>query len=91
MLNNAQKQNLREVLVEYLATRSQMAFNVSTLTRNLSKIKHLDFPFSEADIAEALAVLTGLGFTRELMPKLGSIREYQITPDGTLFHERNNP
>lgn len=91
MLDNAQKQALREGLIEYLAERSQMTFTVSILKRNLTKVKFVDFPVSEADIAEALAVLTGLGFTRELMPKLGSIREYQITPDGTLFHERNNP
>jgi hypothetical protein len=88
MLDNAQKQYLREALVEYLAKRVGYSFNVSTLTRAVVKNGLVDFPISEADLAEALAVTTGLGFTAEIMPKLGSIREYHITPDGTLFYER---
>lgn len=89
MLDSAQKQNLREALIEYLAKRSTAKFSISNITRNLARERMVDFVFSEADIAEALAVLNGLGFVRETMPKLGSVREYQVTSDGVLFHERN--
>lgn len=90
MLDSAQKQTLREAVVEYLANRSTMKFSVAALTRGVSKARLVDFPFSEADIAEVLAVLSGFGFVKEIMPKLGSIREYQITSDGVVFHERQD-
>ncbi|HMO51901.1 MAG TPA: hypothetical protein PKE26_11010 [Kiritimatiellia bacterium] len=89
MLDNAAKQSLRESLIEYLAGKPDYSFSVSTLTRSIKKRNLVDFPFSEADTAEALALLSGLGLVKDIMPKLGSIKEYQATADGVLFHERN--
>ena len=89
MLDNAQKQYLREAVIEYLAKRSTMSFNVSAVSRGIVRGSLVDFPFSEADIAEALAVLEGLGFVKVIMPRLGSIKEYRITSDGVLFYERS--
>lgn len=89
MLDNAQKQYLRESVIEYLAKRSTMSFSVTSVHRGISRSKLVDFPVSEADIAEALAILDGLGFVRSMLPRLGSIKEYQITSDGVLFYERS--
>ena len=89
-LDNAEKQKLREAVIEYLAKRSTMRFGVSAMTRGVKKAQYVDFPISEADIAEALAVLVGFGFVKEILPKLGSIRDYQITSDGVVFYERQD-
>lgn len=89
MLDNAQKQSLRETVVEYLAKRPTAKFTISAMCRNLTRAQMVDFPFSEADVAEVLALLEGFGYTQKLRPPLGSIPEHQITSQGVLFHERN--
>ena len=89
MLDNAQKQSLREATVKYLAGKPTMKFGISSLKWMIEKNKLADFPFSEADLAESLALLEGFSYVKQLPPPLGSIPEFQITSQGVLFHERN--
>lgn len=89
MLDNEQKQQLREAAVEYLAGRQSMRFTIRAIHRMLIKNKLVDFPISEADVAETLALLEGFQYVKQHQPPLGSIPEFQITHQGVLFHERN--
>lgn len=87
-MTNEEKQQLREAVIEYLAKRPAAKFTVSTITRMVSKRGLIDFDVTEQDVAEALAVLEGYAFVSADYPKFGSVKQYQATSEGVMFHER---
>lgn len=86
MPTNADKQILREMALKYLAERSAKKFELAALYALL----RLRGVYTESDLAEALAVLEGLGFVSKIKPRLGSIPEYTATAEGVIFHEQSD-
>lgn len=89
MLKNDQKQYLREATLKYMSERPTMGLELGPLYTFMRKKPAVDFEFSESDLAEALAVLVGLGFVSQRKPRLGSVPVYQATAEGVIFHEQS--
>jgi hypothetical protein len=89
MLSRDQKKNLQEAIIDFLATRHPNGFPVSFLAGTNGVTRLVDFKFEDFDIAEALAVLCGLGLVQERRAWGSALKEYQITDDGAkLRYER---
>jgi hypothetical protein len=83
-----QRELLRKSALSILAESPAAAFTVSVLHARLKR-QCPDIPFDEHDVAEAIALLEGLFLVRAIQSPLGSTLSYQISAQGTLFHERN--
>lgn len=79
-----EKLELRELVREHLADRPRLALAAEDLHRPLSRKIHCTIP----EIEDALALLVSLQQVETVIPKLGSVKFYQITAAGTLAHER---
>ncbi len=80
----AEKLELRELTREHLAERPRLALAAADLHRPLSRKIHCTIP----EIEDALALLVSLDQVKAILPKLGSVKFYQITAAGVLAHER---
>ncbi len=85
----SEKQYLREAALKYLAEKPTQSFELCPLHALMRRRKVCDFDFSEADLAEALAVLEGFGFVSRKRPRLGSVPFYAATAEGVIFHEQS--
>ena len=90
MLSKDQKKTLQEAVLEFLAVRHNQGFPVSYLASHNGIGRLVDFKYEDFDVAEALAVLCGLGLVKESRAWGSSLKEYTITDDGAkLRYERN--
>lgn len=88
MLTSEQKQFLRHRALEFFALRPTAAFSVSAAASIMRHRQFTDFPFAEADLAEVVMFLHKSGLLDVRADDFGAAMYYQITPAGTLKHER---
>jgi len=91
MLSRDQKKSLQEAVLEFMAARHKQTFIVSFLASQNGVGRLVDFKFEDVDVAEAIAVLCGLGLVRETRPWGSAVKDYQITDDGAKWrYERQH-
>lgn len=88
MLTNDQKQFLRHKTLEFFALRPTAAFSVSSAASIMRYRQFSDFPFTDGDLAEIVLFLHKSGLLDVRADEFGAAMYYQITPEGTLKHER---
>ena len=80
------KEQCRHDCLTYLVERPRLAFPAPTVRRGVNRAGG---DFTDAEVAEGLELLTGLGYATATPDGLGSTNYYQATSAGILFHERS--
>jgi hypothetical protein len=83
-----QKEELRIVLLTFLAARHPLAFNAESIRGTLTRRGVLDFAFSSQDVESALAVLQDLHLVSRDVESLGSTNHWSATAQGLFEAER---
>lgn len=83
-MNSDQKEELRRLVIGFLAKRSACAFNAVSIQEGVRR----DMPCTLEEIDETAVFLKSAGFLDEIPNKLGSRRYYQANANGILAHER---
>lgn len=82
-MTNAQKEELRSIILGWMADRSALAFAVHSIHRGASR----EMPVTVAEVEAAAEFLKDLGHLKIVPNPLGATRHYQITAAGTIAHE----
>ncbi len=85
MSTQERREEIRREVRAYLAGRPALAFRAETIRAKLAREN--DFVLQE--IVDALATLFSGGHVAKVPDPDGATPYYQITREGTLFHERN--
>ncbi len=85
-MNSDQKEELRRIVLGFMAKRSACAFNAVSVHAGARR----DMPCTEQEVEETLLFLKSSGFLDEVPNKLGSRRYYQANASGILAHERGD-
>ena len=88
MTDSLRAEQVREVVLEYLADRQELSYDMPLLLERLNKSRALDFKIEPDDLTGAIAFLEGRGFITHSFHRLGSTRFFQATSAGVLAHER---
>ena len=83
-MNPQQKEELRRLVLRYLAERAALSYNSASVQRGVSREMAHTIP----EAAEALELLLDLGFLKLVPNELGASRYYRISAAGTLAYER---
>jgi hypothetical protein len=83
-MNNAQKEELRRLVLAWLAQRASLAFNATSVRLGVSR----EMPCTIPEIEEAMLFLFSLRLLDEVRNSLGAVRYFQINAAGTLSYER---
>ncbi len=83
-MTNTQKEELRRLVLGWLAQRAALAFNVSSVQRGVSR----EMAATEPEVLEALLFLESQTLLQIVPNSLGATRYFQITATGTLVYER---
>lgn len=83
------REELRGLVLGYLAERQALAFRVEAITRSINREEAGDFTTDEVE--EALAFLAGHDpkLAESAPSALGATRSWQATSAGVLQHERS--
>ena len=89
-LTSGQKEELRHVVLEFLAVRAPAALPLRVIHRGVNK--ELDFVAEAADVDATLNFLAGYQPSLALATadQLGSSQYWSATTQGVLHHERNS-
>lgn len=87
-LSQTEKEELRTAVREQLCVAARVAFPADTIHRRVERQRLLDFDFTPADVADALALLVSLDHATQLPHELGATPHYQATAQGVLAYER---
>lgn len=79
------KEECRREVRGYLAARPALAFRARSIRERLERENH----FSQQEVDDALANLLSGGHVIKQPDPDGATPYFQITREGTLFHERN--
>lgn len=83
-MNPQQKEELRRLVLRFLAERAALSYNADSVQRGVSREMAHTLP----EAADALELLLDLGYLRLTENKLGAARYYKISAAGTLAYER---
>lgn len=84
----AQREDLRIVVLGYLAARNTAAFDSEQIAQVLRRRRGVDFPFTPADVESALTFLDSQGWTTLQESPFGTSRARIATARGVLEAER---
>lgn len=85
-MNSDQKEEIRRLVLGYLAKRSACAFTAVSVHNTVRR----DMPCTEAEVEETLIFLRSVGYLDEVPNKLGARRYYQANSAGILAFERGD-
>lgn len=85
-LSNDQKEELRRLVLGFMARRSACAFNCVSVHQGVRR----DMACTEDEVEECLTFLRSAKLLDEVPNKLGSRRYYQANADGVLAWERGD-
>lgn len=88
MLTISQQQELRQVCLEFLATRYPNAYTADAIHRMVERRQRVDFTFTDSDTVAALAFLRDEHLAVSNMDRLEVIPAWSATSDGVLFFQR---
>jgi hypothetical protein len=88
MLTAEEKEDLRKVALNVLASRHPTAWPVPGIRRRCET--ELAFTVTNEDVTAALELLQGLGFVAHETESLGSTKYWHATAEGVLHIEREN-
>lgn len=83
-MNNTQKEELRRLVLAWMAQRAALAFNANSVQRGVSREMSCTIP----EIEEVMLFLFSLKLLDEVRNSLGAVRYFQINAEGTLAYER---
>ena len=83
-MNPDQKEELRRLVLGFLAKRSACAFNCVSIHEGVRR----DMACTLDEVEESAVFLRSAGYLDEVPNGLGSRRYYQANHQGTLAHER---
>jgi len=82
------REDLRSVILGYLAARNAAAFDASSIRATLMRRRAVDFPIAEADVTSACQFLTDKGLATRLDSDMGSSIFWRATDQGVVEAER---
>ena len=88
MTDSLRAEQVREAVLEYLANRQELSYDMPLLLERLNKSRSLDFKIEPDDLTGALAFLEGREYIKHSFARLGATRFFQATSAGVLAHER---
>ena len=83
-MNSQQKEELRRLILRFLAERAALSYNSASVQRGVSREMAHTIP----EAAEALELLLDLGFLKIIPNTFGASKYYKISATGTLAYER---
>ena len=87
-LTPAEREELRMVLLAYLAQRNTAAFTAAQVAPVLRRRRSVDFPFVDQDIESAMTFLDGQKWTEVIESRFGASVPRKVTSAGVLEAER---
>ena len=87
-LSSSEREELRMVLLAYLAQRNTAAFTSAQIAPILRRRRAVDFLFTDQDVESALVFLDGQCWTRPIPSQFGGSMPRQVTSQGVLEAER---
>lgn len=88
MTDSLRAEQVRAAVLEYLATRPSLSYDLPLLLRQVNKSRALDYEVTADDLTGAVAFLEDKGLIKHSFSLLGSTRFFQATAAGCLAHER---
>lgn len=88
-LSAGEREDLRKVVLAYLAARSTGAFDAAQIRATLLRRRDLDFAPKTEDVEAAALFLVGKTWARKVDSEFGAATPYQVTADGVLQAERH--
>ena len=89
MMNQQDREILRQRVIGYLATRQQLQFEAGSIKRSLVSRQNIDFEVSDSDIDQALIFGEGLEFVEHTVSEVGATIYWKATSKAVLEAERN--
>ena len=87
-LSPSEREDLRKVVLAYLAARSTGAFDAAQIRATLLRRRDLDFAPTNEDVEAAATFMVGRGWVRRVDSEFGASSPFQVTPDGVVHAER---
>lgn len=87
-LTPLEREELRMVVLAYLAGRNMAAFTAAQMAPILRRRRAVDFPFNDEDVESALVFLAGQRWCAPMPSEFGASKPYQVTSEGVLEAER---
>lgn len=87
-LTIAKQQDLRKVVMEFLALRYPNAYTADAIARMLTRRQVVDFPIKISDVVAACAWLSDEGFAKSVTDELSVIPVYSATSRGVAFYQQ---
>lgn len=84
------REQLRNALLRILAASPSISFPAAELARRVRASRSVDAPFSDTDVADALALLEGFKLAAPVRRPLSGLADWQATSEGVLFAEQNH-
>ena len=89
MLNQQEREILRQTIAGFLATRSAVSFSCDSIHRSITKREYVDFKIEVNDVESALVFLEGLKYAKKEPSGMGATLYWSATSEGVLASERN--
>ena len=87
-LTPAEREELRMVMLAYLAQRNTAAFTSAQVAPILRRRRAVDFLFTDQDIESAMTFLDGQKWTQVIPSSFGGSMPRKVTSEGVLEAER---
>jgi hypothetical protein len=87
-LTALEREELRMVVLGYLAPRNPGAFTAAQIAPILRRRRAVDFPFADQDVLGALSFLSDKKWAVSVSSDFGISESFRVTADGILEAER---
>jgi len=87
-LTALEREELRMVVLGYLAPRNPGAFTAAQIAPILRRRRAVDFPFADQDVLGALSFLSDKRWAVSVSSDFGVSESFRVTADGILEAER---
>lgn len=87
-MNQADREILRRVVLNFLAIRNVAAFSAEQISNRINAERQMDRPVSAEEVTSAADLLVEAGMVRSLPDGIGVIDYYKATAAGVLDSEK---